>query len=202
MNKYFSFFIIAVIAMLSFKTITARDCPSGTSTEWVTWEIFECDYDIKICYTCPSTQPGIVQVFAFGKDDQCVHDPPRTVNEVYEAIMAEIKTESFINGLCGAPGPCDDPPYGYEIIVRYYVCWQMYNDNNDIFYWPCNPQVYCDEIWKYCYDTNSGDYVFVLQQRDPPDDEDVYCTTDIQEIDPPSPSQWSDCGYIESQCYP
>jgi hypothetical protein len=192
--------LLIVMAILLSASLYSQ-CPTGY-TQWIgTMTVGGCQFNVKVCYKCEvSGNAGEVQIFSFSKvNPNC--DPGMNANEVYQALVDQIYNSDFITiHLCQSVPPCDVPPYGFEVILAYDVCWQKKNEGGIMVYHPCwDGQVICYMLWRYCW--NGTDVVPVL--LDGPDiTGEIYCNGG-EPLDNSVPvGQESTCFSFNTPCNP
>jgi len=160
MKNFISLLIITFSLLIISNVESKASCSSGYSSNTITMTVGTCDYIVEVCYKCEVTNPGKAYISRFWLvDSSCTNT--LDIDIVLGQIYLEISNGSFIySNLCidswyGAP-PCGS---GYkEFIIIYSYCWQQwYRYNGDINvreYWPCDDNENCEELVKYCFDSD------------------------------------------------
>jgi hypothetical protein len=191
--------ILLIVMAILLSSPLFSQCPDGY-TQWNgPMTVGGCQYNVKVCYKCEvSGNASAVQIFSFSKENpNC--DPGMDANEIYQALVDQIYTSGFITTyLCQSVPPCDVPPYGFEFILAYDVCWQKKNEGGIMVYHPCwDGQVICYMLYRICWD--NGVPVPVL--LDGPDiTGESYCSG-TEPANPPV-GQESTCFSFNTPCNP
>lgn len=200
MKKVISFLLILFASVLLCHLQAKSDCPDGYSEyDFQIW-INNCQYNVQVCYKCPSPEAdGDIKVFGFGKvDPGC----PQTwnTNQVYDVICSQVYTESFILGLCPPPvPPCDQGGIYYEYV--YYRCWYKLKDmSGKVWYAPCyTGECFCFDVWKYCWDPGPPPLISLVHVLSP----EMNCNYECNDDEPfpdPTPGNQSTCFHLQTPC--
>ncbi len=169
-----------------------------------TFNIGGCVYDVNLCVNCnPFNNMVEVKVWGFNKlDPNC--DNGLTSTQVLAEIKEQVNRAEVLKNLCTEGFmPCDGS-MGYSYFyIAIPICWFKYNINGNIYYNICySSQDFCIEIWKWCYDNNTGQYQREL-------DREAYqngsweerCSNPEPLVDP-LPGEQSSCFYLNTDCNP
>lgn len=217
--KYFKIFTVIFIAfmlLLSNNTKAQMDCPLGfielKKTIDVTVNGQTCPYDVWLCVRCdagPYPIPFEVRLNCLGPvNSECTLDIALTVAAIKSTITDPSWINENITEECFAGwGPCQ-PFYPFtfkELNTNVPACWKKFNfidENNEphIRYVACE-HLRCITIYKVCWDgTNfqkilwEGPYLFGTGTCE------IYAVEPYEPPDP-GPNQYSDCFYIQSECW-
>jgi len=195
---------IILMLVIAFAIIVANadaTCPTGYDNTTVQMSIFDCTYNVDICYKC--TPQGIVQgwasVYGFEKaDTSCIHNPQRTSNEIFNRINEILLSYDFLLSLCSITAPpCSTNTYIYWEISEQ-ICWYKTKIGGKIKYEPCIEigDLYCLTVYKICWNNYAAIYEI---NHGPQVNGELETCPDTIPLDPP-PGQSSGCFRLNTDC--
>jgi len=203
--------LIVLAIIITMLTISAKDadaqCPAGYSQTTITMNIFGCDYNVLICYKCPTLFPTyeimLAGVMPIPSNPSCSNG--LTFDQICNEIENQIATADFVyTFLCPQmqAEPC--PDNSTTIIYSTPVCWNItkiiYQGAETYSYSPCNGSPNCEIIYKVCFNGTTYERTFDNATLT---GGSINCYLHAYEITLPTVlNQPTDCFIINSKCTP
>jgi hypothetical protein len=202
--------IFMLFAFFSLSKSQLPQCPDGTSPYFKVFQINGCDYEVQICVTCdPSTtNVALLSVFGFTKLNLLCNQtwtPNQIKDEIWNQILEDSNLKALLDEMCDGDDPtppCDHPSQVYYVNRYDYICWEKWNRNGRISYYPCfDANVFCTTIYKVCRDSQGFLVKTLHYGPETIGDVETICPSDIVPPDPPL-NEESDCWNLKTLCWP
>jgi len=161
-------FVLALVLTIFAGTAKAQSdlCPPGSKDTTLPATICGVAAEIDVCYICPTDDLTLsFEIHLIAIRFPTLPPPPGC--DWKTEVEGFLSNWNLITMLCpgwGSLRPCNDY-FEKHVYFKWPLCWRYYRDlSGQTSIEPCLPvECYCIGDWKYCYDVDHIETVWVIQ---------------------------------------